>query len=558
MHIECKHLRLVTWRGMLGVCALLAGLLVPCAATSTPPASGPATTPAEEPPAAARTYKLGAIITIDSEISEVTYDSIKRRTEQAQKQGADLIVFRLDTPGGLVSSTLKICDLIKALPQHSVAWVNTKAYSGGAIVALSCNEILMSKRSTIGDAQPIMFGTEGPTAVPKSVEAKVTSPLYEELRDSAQRNGHNMLLCEAMIRPDMEVFWVQNVKTGQKRFVTREQRNEIFGLTTTLPAGATQPVETSEISRTDWQYVTAVPLIPVVDQPIVGKNELLTMTQNEAIAFGFARPKMISSISELEDYYGLPAPPRELTSNWSEQLVAWLTSPVVRSILLVIALIAGYIELNHPGVLLPGLVAAVFLALFLGAPYLAGLANLWDILLVAAGLILIGLEIFVIPGFGIAGIIGVAILLIGLIATFVPADWPDQGPFHLPTTQYAWVALQNGIIAVSVSLVASLIGMIVLSRYFGRMPYLNKLVLANPQPQQVSLEDWFGSLPQPGEEGVTIGPLRPAGKARFGDKLADVVAEGDFIEPDQPIEVLERIGNRIVVRRIAGRTDAGA
>ena len=169
--------------------------------------------------------------------------------------------------------------------------------------------------------------------------------------------------------------------------------------------------------------------------------------------------------------------------------------------------------------------------------------------MVIAGLVLILLEVFVIPGFGVAGVIGVVMLVVGLIASFVPADWPGQSPLHIPSSEYAWTAMRNGMLSVSVAMVASIAGMIVLSRYFRRMPYLNRIVLANPTAQEVSLEDWFADLPRPGEVGVTIGALRPAGKARFGGKLADVVAESDFIEAGQPIQVSERIGNRVVVRK---------
>ncbi len=85
---------------------------------------------------AARAYKLGVIIPIDTEISDVTLDSVKRRLDEAEETRRRPDHFQMDTPGGQVSSTLKICDAIKNLSAHTVAWVNTKAYSGGAIVSL--------------------------------------------------------------------------------------------------------------------------------------------------------------------------------------------------------------------------------------------------------------------------------------------------------------------------------------------------------------------------------------------------------------------------------------
>lgn len=537
----------------LGILPLLASIATATAASQAA-APAPATLPAEYTPASQPQahYRKAAIIPIDDEISDVTLQSLKRRIGQAQQSGADLLIFEMDTPGGLVTSMLKICDTIKAIPQHTVAWINTKAYSAGAVISLACNEIVVARRSTIGDAMPISIGTEGPKAVEKDVAPKVYSPLREELRESAQRNGYSVLLCLSMIQPDLEVFWVQNSQTGEKRFVDRAERDELFGLAAAQPGAASQPINAA--SRTEWQYVTSVPLIPHVKQPVVANDELLTMSQNEAIAYGFARSTMVSNVADLPALYGLSAAPERLEVNWSERMVAWLTSPIVRSVLLIVALLAGYIELNHPGVLVPGVVAAIFLAMFLGAPYLTGLANVWEILLVVIGLVLLLLEIFVIPGFGVAGVVGIVLLLVGLVASFVPADWPDQGPLHWPTSEYAWTAMRNGMLSVAAALVGAMAGMIGLSRYFRRMPYLNRIVLANPTAQEISLEDWFADLPRPGEMGVAIGALRPAGKARFGTKLADVVAESDFIEPGQAVQVSERVGNRVVVRKTQRQT----
>ncbi len=193
--------------------------------------------------------------------------------------------------------------------------------------------------------------------------------------------------------------------------------------------------------------------------------------------------------------------------------------------------------------LLPGIVAVVFLALFLGAPYLTGLADIWDIVLVVVGLILIALEIFVIPGFGIAGIAGIALLIVGLIASFVPPEWPDQSPFHLPATEYAWMALQSGILAVMrvAGDLADRDGPAVAPVPAHALPAAIRA--GQPAaPSRSASRTGSAACRRPAAMGVTIGPLRPAGKARFGEKVADVVTEGEFIEPSQPVEVLAARG----------------
>ncbi len=536
--------------GLLGAIVLLAGLQALSAQTTQPAADGPggvsATQPAADEPAR---YERAFIILVEDEISDVTFESIRRRTAEAGERGADLLIFEMNTPGGQVGSMMKITDFIKTLPQYTVAWVNTKAFSAGAVIAIACNEIVVAPRATIGDAMPIMMGAEGPQAISEGIRPKVMSPLLEEVRDSAVRNGYNLLLCESMIVPELEVFWIENTETGEQRFATRSERNDLFGVEAPAGVSATQPETVSVASRTDWQYVRSTPLLPRVKQPVVSSAELLTMSQNEAIAFGFAKPEMIADVAELEALYNTQVVDR-LVTTWSEDLVAWLTSPLVRSGLLMLALLAGYMELNTPGLGVAGGIAVVCLALFLGAPYLAGLAGIWEILLVGLGIGLLMVEIFVIPGFGVAGVAGVVLLLVGLVMSFVPEGMPGEGPFNWPDTRYAVEALRQGALSVIGALVVSAIGMVLLSKYLRRLPMANRLVLANPTAQDLDLTSWFADLPHVGERGTTINSLRPAGKARFGTKMVDVVADSEFIEADQAVQVTERAGNRVVVRSV--------
>ncbi len=101
---------------------------------------------------------VGVIIPIHSQITDVTAESVKRRIEQARSDGATVIIFELNTPGGLVTSTFDIADEIRNLTNvRTVGWVNTTAHSGGALVAVACEEIVMARSSRIGDAQ-VIFG----------------------------------------------------------------------------------------------------------------------------------------------------------------------------------------------------------------------------------------------------------------------------------------------------------------------------------------------------------------------------------------------------------------
>jgi membrane-bound serine protease (ClpP class) len=195
-------------------------------------------------------------------------------------------------------------------------------------------------------------------------------------------------------------------------------------------------------------------------------------------------------------------------------------------------------------------VALIALSIFVGAPYLTGLANVWEIVFIAVGVGLIALEVFVIPGFGIAGIGGIVLVLVGLLATFVPDEPGRSVPLYIPSLASTWHGLKIAIVTLVSSLAASMVGMVILSRYMPQVPLFRRIVPANPTPSEVQVEDAYRGAARVGDRGITEGPLRPAGKARFGNVLVDVVTQGEYLEKGSSIEVIERRGNRVVVRML--------
>ena len=122
----------------------------------------------EPEPSATVATPTAAILPLHGEITDVTVESLKRRIAVARGQGAKIIILDMDTPGGLVTSSIAVADLIRNLTDvKTVAWVNPNAHSGGALVAMACDEIVMARSSRIGDSQVIMGGPSGVTAVPE-------------------------------------------------------------------------------------------------------------------------------------------------------------------------------------------------------------------------------------------------------------------------------------------------------------------------------------------------------------------------------------------------------
>lgn len=519
-----------------------------------------------------------AVLELHGEINDVMVESLERRIETAKERGAKTIIFDMDTPGGLVTSSIAIADLIRHLDDiHTVAWVNPNAHSGGSIVAVSADEIVMSRSSRMGDAQVIMFGPGGADAVPEEIEAKAITPVLADLRASAKLNGYSQVLCEAFVKPEREVWWIENKETGERKFVFRAEKLHLVGADegeipsvfskpeTKKPKGegdedapsgndeTTGSDESAAENEKQWTLVKTYYDVVVdteldVIQPVVRSDQLLEMSAGEAYAYGFSKG-VISDRAAMTEYVAA-SEMSYLAPNWSEGLTFWLTSMYVRGFLLVLIFLAAYVEFHTPGVGVAGLTALIALAIFVAAPYMTGLANIWEILIIALGIVLIGVEVFVIPGFGIAGISGIVLVLFGLLATFVPAEPGNPLPISLPSMPATQEYLRRGMITIMTSIIMSIAGMFVLGKYLPKTTLFAKLAPANPTPSEVAVDDAYRGAALVGDTGKATTPLRPSGKALFGDVLVDVVTRGEIVDPGSSVQVIERRGNQVKVRAV--------
>ncbi len=205
------------------------------------------------------------------------------------------------------------------------------------------------------------------------------------------------------------------------------------------------------------------------------------------------------------------------------------------------------LELKMPGVVLPGVISAVcFVLFFWSHSQLNGQITWLAILLFVLGLLLIALEVFVLPGFGVAGISGI-LLVVGSLGLVAYGHWPRS--------QDEWVAFGHHLGPFGLSILGALVAAFILARYLPSIPYVNRLIL---QPAGEG-EEGTESVPDPlhaelaallGAIGVAATPLRPAGKAQFGDAFVDVVAEGGYVVPGTRVQVIEIEGNRVVVKEV--------
>src|SRR5450432_1596632 len=150
-----------------------------------------------------------AIVALHGEVDDYTRDSLFRKFAEARALGAHTVILDLDTPGGLVTSGLDISRFLRRQEDlHIIAFVRDKAYSAGAMIAVSCNEIVMAPAAVVGDCAPIIFKTDGNLdPMPAAERAKAQSPVVNDFDASADRNGYNKLLLESMVITERVVHW---------------------------------------------------------------------------------------------------------------------------------------------------------------------------------------------------------------------------------------------------------------------------------------------------------------------------------------------------------------
>ncbi len=451
---------------------------------------------------------------IEGELDVGTQSHLRRAIERAQRTsegGQPRLVVELDTPGGEVELMWKLASQIDAASEQGVlvaAWVHSRAYSAGALVAMACDPLLVSPQAAIGAAAPVVMMPGGIAQVPdETVRAKVTSALRSSFRGWAERHGRPPALAEAMV--DRSVGVKEVLQEGVPRLMSQTEYDD-----------ARSRGEALEVVRT-----------------IVAPGDLLALSGSQAVELGLA-DALASSIEEVLDKLGVAgAQVEEVARTRSDALAAFLDS--IKYILLVAGLLAAWTEIKAPGFGLPGVAAIACIGLFLFGRYLVGIADVIHLVAAAAGAILIAVEIFLVPGTLWLGLVGALLLLGGLVsATVIPAGGLTY-PFDRTLAIAEAFRLMLG-------LFAALLGAWGLSRVLPSTPLFSRLVLApagpaysgsavsEPATVAEKRERLVGTL------GVALTDLRPVGKVRL-----DALGEGD-LEARVEGQALDR-GTRVLV-----------
>ncbi|MDA1049572.1 MAG: peptidase [Planctomycetota bacterium] len=473
-----------------------------------------------------RRFRKAVLIRFEGEITPLLEQFIYRKLDVAKDQGADLLIIEIDSPGGYRVTSVNLAERFRDLEwAHTVAFVPRQAYSGAAIAALGCDEIVMAPDAHLGDVGLIIEGEGG---LFRHAPEKERSVLALQIRELAEAKGRPPALVEAMVNMDLVVYQVRNKNTGVETFLSDHE------------------IESSDAPG-DWAKL----------QPVHESREknFLTVTGTRAVELKLAEG-IAATRDEIKLRYGIEGELLVLKPTGVDTTVTILNIPFVTGLLLLVGLIALYVEFSAPGLGVGGVIAAICFTLFFWSKFLGGTAVWLEVILFLLGVVFLLIEIFVTPGFGFAGITGMVLIVVSLVMA--------GQDFVIPTTPRELNASLQGLVVIVGAGFAFVIGAIGVSHYFGTVPIVGWLKLELPRSHDDDIDDdgkpssIAGSNRFPvgiGDWGVAESPLRPAGKAIFGDAYLDVVADGSFVDKGTQVRVIQISGNRIVVREIE---DAGS
>ena len=486
--------------------------------------------PAADKPAAPAGPRNVYVIQIHGGIDKPMMAFLARAVEKAKWNNATHVIFSIDTWGGRVDSTQEITSIIaSAEPAMTIAFVPSGAesrsffsgspvkgasWSAGALIAMGCRRIYMAPGTSIGAAAPVYQTAEGMQMAPE----KEVSAMRGYATSLAEKNGYPKSIALKMVELDLELIEV--TVDGKYVAVTEDDLIDI-----------------------EKEAATKNQKVEKTGKVISAAGKLLTLSAGEAERYGFSSGT-VANVNELCTKLEIQnAPMVWLKQTLADDIVAFIVSVPVTTLLVIIGLVALYIEISHPGVALPGSIAVLSFAIIFGSNYLLGRVGSIEILMFLVGVSLIVAELFLIPGFGVAGISGIVLIIASLVLSM-------QG-FTVPEFSWQWDLLEQNLVSVIGGFALSLIIIAIVARYMANIPLLNRLRLTTAQqPEQgytVQTQEAVNELM--GKRGVTATILRPSGKAEIDGKVIAVETDGEFLPSGTPVEVVEVNSNRVLVRK---------
>lgn len=454
------------------------------------------------------------IIQIKETIGSGLREHVSRGIDLAQQNGADVLLFDIHTPGGALNATGDIIRLIETSGMPTIAYVNNEAISAGAIITLSCDKIVIAPGGTIGDAQPI------PT------NEKTVSYVRGRMYSIAEKQSRNPDVAIAMVDREIVLVKLDNreIKALSPEEYAENQKNGI-NMQVISPRGNVLTVSAEQ----------AIDL-GIADAIAKNTNELLSHFNLAE----FNGKKIVLSNQELHTFKGnlianlSKASVQKVYMTIPEKIAIFVTNPIVASILIALGVIGMIIEIKTAGWGIGGTIGLTCLALFFGGHIIARIDAGIGLMIFMVGVGLLMAEIFLIPGFGVAGVLGIILIFFGLL-------------FTIDTKTGSW---SEAVRVLSQSIIIMVVMGAFLVYFLPKTSLWKSVVLQTEETTDTGYTSSEASNHLQGRIGVTASPLRPAGVALFNDERINVVSDGSYVDKNVAVEVVKIEGGKVIVRSV--------
>jgi membrane-bound serine protease (ClpP class) len=420
------------------------------------------------------------IININSEINTTSRIYLSKGLAEAAAIRADAVLLHLNTYGGTLvdADSMRTAILYNKIPVY--VFIDNNAASAGALISIACKKIFMREGSSIG-AATVVEGNTGEQA-----PDKYQSYMRSLIRSTAESQGQDTVISGR----DTIFRWVRDPAIAEAMV---DDRIRIPQLT--------------------------------------DSGKVLTLTAREALKWGYCdgiartTDEVISNFLEYNDYKVV-----EYKPSFYDNLTGFLTNPAFQAILIMIIIAGIYFELQSPGIGFPSIAALTAALLYFTPLYLDGLVQNWELIVFVIGIVLILLEIFVIPGFGIAGISGIVLIATGLVFALLDNDWFSFKQVEIPDVTRSILTVLSGILL-------SFLAILYLSSRIGENGMFRKIALTADLETSGSVDLNDNQLV--GQTGIAMTDLRPSGKIMIRNEVYDAISNRGFIERETEVLVVK-------------------
>jgi membrane-bound serine protease (ClpP class) len=426
------------------------------------------------------------------------FEFMKRTLTRCNNDGAEAVIFELDTPGGLAWDTISLMmkDL-QNLKSRSFAFVNTRAISAGAMIAMATDAIYMAPASAIGASTPV---THDGTPMDAAQRAKNNSAFMGMARTVVREKGHDVRIIEGMIDMDR-------------------------GLS-------------------------------INGQVIIPKGEIVTLDSEQATMLVNGKPLLakgiVKSIEEIKQRESLKGEVITAEPTGFEMIAIWVTR--YAAILIIIGLAGGYLEMQTPGFGLPGFVSVAAFALFFFGHYVAGSLAGQETMAVTAvfvvGIVLIGVELLAAPGTIVPGVLGFLCVMVALVYSM--SGWEVMPPSEGGTSGFSLAVYAAGIRNFALGVTGAAVIITLLCLWLPDLRPFRSLILqtsaGGTMEDAPAMRDAIRATV--GDSATTRSALRPYGTIDLGGRLIEAMVESGYLQSGTAVRVREVRGEKIIVEAV--------